>query len=219
MKKILAALIALTMILTLTALAATKDEAQTTAQQLAGEQAKLIESDEDSGVYEFEFRDDAARYDVDILSASGDVLSFETEYSGVPKATQSILTEADAQARVLEQFPTAQIHLTVPEKDDDGCTYEVFFSDGGVLSEATLNAESGELLRLETYPAAQNLLTADQIPALITAQADGATLAELELSYDDGRYVYDGEATVGNARYSFEFSAADGAVLEWELDD
>lgn len=219
MKKLLATLIALTLILTMAAMAATKDEALTTAQQLAGEQAALVESDEDGGIYEFEFRDDAARYDVDILSASGDVVSFETEFSGVARATQVVLTEADAQDRVLAKFPTAQFYLTVAEKDDDGCTFEVFFADGEVLCEATVNAETGDLLRLETYPAAKGLLTADQVPAKVTAQAEGAAIVELELSFDDGKYVYEGEAEVNGKRYSFELDAATGNVLEWEIDD
>lgn len=219
MKKLLATLIALTLILTAAAMAATKDEALTTAQQLAGEQAALVESDQDGGIFEFEFKDDAARYDVDILSGSGAVVSFETEFSGVARGTQVVLTEADAQDRVVERFPTAHVHLTVAERDDDGCTFEVFFTDGETPAEATVNAETGDLLRLETYPAAQGLMTADQIPGKVAAQAEGATIAELELSYDDGRYVYDGEANVNGKVYSFEFDAATGDLLEWEIDD
>lgn len=218
MRKFLIAMMVLTLAAA-PALADAKDDALTAAQGLVGEQATLVESDADDGVYEFRFRDDGAKYDVDILP-SGDVLSFETEYAGLTRAKQAALTQQDAQDRVQAAFPQAVIHLILAETDDeDGHTFEAFLTNEGVPAEVSLNAETGEILRVETFPAAQGILTADNVAGWVEAQLSGAAIQELELEYEDGRYLYEGEAAASGAKYSFEFSAADGAMVEWERDD
>ena len=67
MKKILICMMVLAMLFSMTAFAATRDEALSAAQEVISAEdpdAQLVESDEDDGCYEFEFASDTARYDV-----------------------------------------------------------------------------------------------------------------------------------------------------------
>ncbi|MGN0802856.1 MAG: PepSY domain-containing protein [Candidatus Faecivicinus sp.] len=196
------------------ALAATRDEALTTAQQLVGPQAALTDSDQDDGLYEFDFRDDDARHEVVIRSSDGAVIAFETDYTGLPKGAARALTDAEAKAKAVALYPDAAVTLALAEDDeDDGATWEVFFTTGGAPAALTVNAETGDVLRVERYPAAAGILTADQIPAIISSRADSAALKELELSYSERTgYKYEGE--VGSDE--FEIDATTGEILEWE---
>ena len=63
MKKILICMMVLAMLFSMTAFAATRDEALSAAQAVIGAEdpdAQLVESDEDDGYYEFEFASDTA---------------------------------------------------------------------------------------------------------------------------------------------------------------
>lgn len=188
------------------AMAETLDDARAKAQELVGEQAMLIESDRDDGLYEFEFRDDTARYDVDIRTSDGAVIEFETTYTNVPRSKDFVLTEAEARAKAVARFPDAVVSLAIAERDDGGAVYEVFLTTAGAPATLTINAETGDIHRVELYPAAAGALTADKLTEVPGPYDD------LELSYDDGRYVYDG--SVG--RDEFEADAFTGKVLEWD---
>ena len=44
------------------------------------------------------------------------------------------------------------------------------------------------------------------------------SFVRVELDWDDGRAVYEGEYRVGWTEYEFEMDAATGTLLEWEMD-
>lgn len=218
MKKTLIALLALALMLTPATLATTSEDALSTARSLVGEAAQLTESERDDGLYEYDFRDETARYSVDILASDGSVLQFETEYKDIPRAKDFTLTETDAANAITALDPDATLLLTVSERDDDdGATYEIFFSTETELAAATVNAETGEIRRIERYPAAiaQGILTPDAIAALVLDRQPDDVIKDLELNIEDGRYEYEGEI----GRYSFEIDALTGDFFDWEIDD
>ena len=189
------------------AMAETLDDARAKAQSLAGDQATLIESERDDGLYEFEFRDDSARYDIHIRADDGAVIEFETTYANVPRGSDFILTEADARAKAAARFPDAAVSLAIAERDDGGAVYEVFLTVDGAPAAITVNAETGEIRSVKLYPAAAGALTADKLAEIVPGP-----FSELELSYDDGRYLYEGEV----GREEFEADAFTGKVFEWD---
>ncbi len=197
-------------VLTSSAFAATKDEALTTAQGLVGAGAQLVESEQDDGIYEFDFREGDTRYDVDIRANDGAVIEFETDYTKIPGAASVILTEAEAKAKAMGQIPDAQIFLALPEREDGQWFYEIFLTTNGSPATLTINAETGEIRRIETYPAAANLIPIEQVQSIVSDP-----ITELELSYDDGLYVYEADT----ATHEYEIDAQTGNIRESERDD
>ena len=190
--------------------AETLDDARAAAQALVGGQAELVDSGAEDGLYEFEFRDDRARYDVEIRSGDGAVIEFETTYADAAKAKEFVLTEAEARAKAMAKYPDAEVTLAVAERDDDdGAVYEIFLTTAGTPATLTINAETGEVRRVELYPAAAGALGADKIAELVVSP-----IVELELSWDDNTYVYDGDTQVAE----FKIDAFTGDILEWSND-
>lgn len=64
-------------------------------------------------------------------------------------------------------------------------------------------------------------ISAEQARKLLLEKVPGAAVKELELDFDDGRLIYEGELRKGNMEYEFEMDADTGAFLEWdeEYDD
>ena len=88
MKKILICMMVLAMLFSMTAFAATRDEALSAAQAVISAEdpdAQLVESDEDDGYYEFEFTSDTARYDV-LVDRDGNVVKVECSVGQSVKA-------------------------------------------------------------------------------------------------------------------------------------
>lgn len=216
MKRLLPLLVILILALTAGALAASRDESLAIARKQVPEAAQLTESDSDDGIFEFEFRDDSARYDVAVRALDGAVLEVETGFTGIPRAADFLLTADEAAGKA----GISNADLILPERDDAGAVYEIFVSKDGVRQTITLNAETAQTIRTETYPAASDALTADAIARIVSEKQPGAELTELELEpTDGGRYVYDGEARVDGREFSFEINAANGKFIEWEIDD
>lgn len=211
LRKVLVHVLALVLIFAVHgAQAETLDDARAAAQALVGGQAELVDSGAEDGLYEFEFRDDRARYDVEIRSGDGAVVEFETTYSDAAKAKEFVLTEAEARAKAMAKYPDAEVTLAVAERDDDdGAVYEIFLTTAGVPATLTINAETGEVRRVELYPAAAGALGADKIAELVVSPIE-----ELELSWDDNTYVYEGDTQVAE----FEIDAFTGDILEWSND-
>ena len=112
MKKTIAMMLTLSMLFGATALAVSRDDAQAAATALVGEGAVLKDSDRDDGYFEFEFRDDAANYDVLVDEQSGEVVRLEMEYHAVGKADAATLDEAAARAAVTEAVTFVEAPMT-----------------------------------------------------------------------------------------------------------
>lgn len=63
-----------------------------------------------------------------------------------------------------------------------------------------------------------DILTEDGAREALVLQRREASIAEIELDWDDGALIYEGEACVDGVEYEFEMSAYTGKLLEWERD-
>lgn len=63
-----------------------------------------------------------------------------------------------------------------------------------------------------------NLISADKARNIILAKIPGADIYKLNLEKDDGIYVYEGEARLGEYEYDFEINASSGVIISWEKD-
>ena len=221
MKKTITLLLAMSMLLGASALAVSREDAQSAAQARVGAGATLVESDRDDGYYEFEFSDDAARYDVLVDEQSGEVVMQSIEYRGMRKASSAAVDEAAARQAVTEAAPEAQIHYVLLEQDDGAYEWNLFYTDGEDAVIASVQAESGEIRQYEIYyGAAAEILTADQAVEALTASRGTMEILELDLDLDEdtGTLRYDGNARVDGRVYEFEMTAAHGDIVKWERD-
>lgn len=53
---------------------------------------------------------------------------------------------------------------------------------------------------------------------ILLDKVPGATISEIELSYDDGKAVYEGEMYEGDTVYEFVLDAVTGEIIVWESD-
>lgn len=221
MKRKLATLLTLTMLLTPAALAATQEEAQNTAQALVGTEATLTKLELDDGYYEFDFQDANSRYEVTVNAGTGAACKLETKRLNVQKAASAVLDEAAARAAAQETAPEATLHYAVLEKDDGRYEWNVFYSEGGVYGICSVQAETGELYATEVfYGMPEGAMTADQaVEALVAAKGE-LIIRELDLELDDdtGAYTYEGKAELNGTVYEFELDAVSGSIFEWERD-
>lgn len=202
------------------ALAVTRGEAEAIARDATGG-ADVVRAERDDGVYEVELRGGDARYQVEILDATGAVLEVETSYPSASWGASFELSADDARVAAAKVAPEAADGFAIAGRGDDGSVYEVFYSAEGAVGEITVNAQTGAITRVERYPeaAARGVLSADEVARLVSERQRGAEIVELELEWDDGRYLYEGEATAGGARYSFELDAETGRFIEFGRDD
>lgn len=97
--------------------------------------------------------------------------------------------------------------------------YEVAASDGTIVSydydiEASYTVPSGNTQTGDT-------LSEAEAKALVLAQIPGATethIMKWKLEKDDGRWVYEGEVVYDTWEYEFEMDAANGTILEWDIE-
>ena len=218
MKKMLSVIAVLIMVASLsTALALEKDEALALAQSLVGE-AKLTEAELEKGVFEFEFRDASAEYDVKIRN-DGEVLEVKTEFFGVKKSAASVYSVEAAQDKARALYPDADVLLALTERDDGFYSIKVFLRSADALIEAEFSADTGETMEITVFPMDSPAgIGADEVPDIIEKWMAGAQLTQLELAVDDGRRVYDGEATADGKRFEFELELETGNIVKWERD-
>ena len=61
-------------------------------------------------------------------------------------------------------------------------------------------------------------ISMDDARALVLEKVPGATITKIELDYDDGRKIYEGEAYKDGYEYEFEINASTGKFIKWEQD-
>ena len=182
------------------------------------EVAKLVERDMDDGVYEYDFRSDAAQYEV-VMTADGAPLLLKTAYTGVKGSESAVLDEAAAVSAALAHAGEgASADLALLTRSDKRYLWTVFVVNGADVLEYEINAGTGEIREVEVYYGASGGVLPSALLAKLKADKGDITLTDMDLELDDGRLVCTGEATLGSARYEFEALASDGSIWEWERD-
>ncbi len=55
----------------------------------------------------------------------------------------------------------------------------------------------------------------EKAKSIVLAKIPGATITKLKLEKDDGIYIYEGEAILGEYEYEFEINASSGVIIDW----
>lgn len=153
------------------------------------------------------------------------------DISSQPASAKDI-GEAAAKQIALEHAGVAEAdasHLWVSRDYDDGrLEYEVEFFSGSKEYDYDIDAADGSILSFDSETEFAGKKTAEsegisleQAKKIALAKVPGAddSHIRIEKDRDDGQLLYEGKIVYSGVEYEFEISAADGSVLDWEIDD
>lgn len=153
------------------------------------------------------------------------------DISSQPTSAKDI-GEAAAKQIALEHAGVAEAdasHLWVSRDYDDGrLEYEVEFFSGSKEYDYDIDAADGSILSFDSETEFAGKKTAEsegisleQAKKIALAKVPGAddSHIRIEKDRDDGQLLYEGKIVYSGVEYEFEISAADGSVLDWEIDD
>lgn len=64
-----------------------------------------------------------------------------------------------------------------------------------------------------------SFITLTEAKNAVTSRYPGARISEIELDFEGGKYVYEGEAYLNGREYDFRVDAVSGSLIKWKLDD
>ena len=147
-------------------------------------------------------------------------------------ASAKDIGEAAAKQIALEHAGVAEAdasHLWVSRDYDDGrLEYEVEFFSGSKEYDYDIDAADGSILSFDSETefagkktAGSEGISLEQAKKIALAKVPGADESHIriEKDRDDGQLLYEGKIVYSGVEYEFEISAADGSVLDWEIDD
>ena len=198
-----------------------------------------LDRDDGRQVYDVEFYTaDYQEYDYEIDPYTGDILAYDydADYYTSPTGNGSGITQEEAQNIALAKVPGAtanDIYEFSVDYDDGRLEYEVEFYSGSTEYDYEIDAATGDILSYDndvenfSIPQQQGTATGSYIgeDAAKAAALQRAGLTEdqvrwekCELDEDDGRYFWEGDATLNGSRYEFAIDAVTGTMVEWERD-
>ena len=203
-----------------------------------------VERDYDDGrlEYEIDFYVGTTEYDYVISGVDGTILEQDVEQEGGSHTTQptqpstgSDIGAEKAKSIALSHagFTASQVQRLKVEKDyDDGrLEYEVEFYAGTTEYDYTISGTDGTILKQDkeehggsqpTQPPAGSDIGAEKAKSIALSDA-GFTASQVqdlqvEKDNDDGRLEYEVEFQVNGTEYEYTISAADGTILEKDID-
>ena len=206
-----------------------------------------VERDYDDGQleYEIEFYVGSTEYDYVISGVDGTILEQDVEQEGGSHTTQptqpstgSDIGAEKAKSIALSHagFTASQVQRLKVEKDyDDGrLEYEIEFYVGsteydyvisgvdGTILEQDVEQEGGSHTTQPTQPSTSSDIGAEKAKSIALSDA-GFTASQVqnlqvEKDNDDGRLEYQVEFRVNGTEYEYTISAADGTILERDID-
>lgn len=229
MKKLLAMVLALTLFAASSALAVTDAQRSELATKYLPAGVQFVKEELDDGLISLEYvsEDRTAEYDLK-LDQNGNAFSLSYDLYFDRGGASAKLSEAEVFDLIKALYPDATNLTARLEMDDMLYEYKVFFTTPTLSAEYQLNAESGQILEYKLHytvtPAtgaavAAPVADANSPAGIIAAKYPGASVIHVELDYDDGMQIYEGKASYNGMLYDFEINAANGAIIEWKIDD
>lgn len=212
----------------------TADQAKAIAAKYVPAGSVLIKTEIDNGNYELEYdqRETRTKYEIAVSQTTDKIVSFDSEQYGHQGGRTVTISEAAAKKAVTGEQKDAEILYAVVDTDDGYNKYKVSFRTETCFGEYEIHSETGDILerniKIGQMPTAESLtekqtgssfIGIEKARQIVLAKAPaGAHVRKLDLDYDDGKAVYEGELRSGSWEYEFKLDAATGTVLEWDED-
>ena len=137
--------------------------------------------------------------------------------SGAAMAEEFEAGKNRALAALQVSMPDATVDYAVRERDDGRWEWNLFFTEGAQIGMCKVLEGSNEIRKVKLYEKTEGMLDAGEAMEKLAEKKGAVTIAELDLDWDDGRLIYEGEAELDGKRYEFEMQAT-GEMIEWERD-
>lgn len=155
----------------------------------------------DDGLYEYEASFKSADFygDATVNPASGKILESSIKYG-----TATVIPNDDN------------------DKDNDTSDNDSNSngsSDNDAVSGASESDNSGSegtATGNDSNNSSSDRISVAKAKSIVLAKIPGATIKNINLEKEDGIYIYEGEATLGNYEYDFEINASSGVISGWD---
>ena len=171
-------------------------------------------------------------------SSGGNQVTDADSFSGgtqpAPGTKPGLITLEAAKAAALDHAKLTADQVTFTkqklDRDDGRQVYEIeFYTSDYKEYDYEIDAATGMILEVdydaESFtppdPAVTGTISRDKARDIALAKVPGATeknVTKLTLDRDDGRLIYEIEIKYNGMEYDFEINAADGVILEMEMD-
>ena len=164
-------------------------------------------------------------------NGGGDLVTDADSFSG----GTGLITLEEAKAVALKHAKLTADQVTFVkqklEREDGRQVYDIeFYTSDYKEYDYEIDAATGLILEVDydadsftpPDPSVTGTISQDKAREIALAQVPGATaknMTKLTLDRDDGRLIYEIEIKYNGMEYDFEINAADGAILEMEMDE
>ncbi len=204
-----------------------------------------VKPDRDDGrdIFDVEFYANGTEYDYEIDASNGKVLSADKELENlkIPKSTTkqsgNKITEAEAKSIAFDSAGVKESDVEYinvkPDRDDGRDIFDVEFYANGTEYDYEIDASDGKILSADkelenlkipksTTKQSGNKITEAEAKEIAFADAGiseaDAKRVKSEFDRDDGKEIYEIEFYYNNMEYTYEINAADGAIIDKEID-
>lgn len=170
--------------------ASAKDIGEAAAKQIALEHAGVAEADASHLWVSRDYDDGRLEYEVEFFSGSKE---YDYDIDAADGSILSFDSETEFAGKKTAD-PAASPQTAAPSPQTAG-------SSSGQAGSEGISLEQAKKIALAKVPGAND------------------SHIRIEKDRDDGQLLYEGKIVYSGVEYEFEISAADGSVLDWEIDD
>lgn len=170
--------------------ASAKDIGEAAAKQIALEHAGVAEADASHLWVSRDYDDGRLEYEVEFFSGSKE---YDYDIDAADGSILSFDSETEFAGKKTAD-PAASPQTAAPSPQTAG-------SSSGQAGSEGISLEQAKKIALAKVPGADD------------------SHIRIEKDRDDGQLLYEGKIVYSGVEYEFEISAADGSVLDWEIDD
>lgn len=206
-----------------------KDNAIKKAMEQVPVNSQILMAVEKGSYYEVKFynKDKDETYELEIDHATQQVKEFKSKKVSLRGSNTIKLNEEAIKKIVLKEYPNAEILSIALDKDDWLQEYKINISHGNMVGELEINPETGTILKRDFESVNKELIDAvgekgignslnkafisiEKVQEITLAKIPDATITDINLDTDFGRYIYEVEAFKDGYEYELTLDAKTG---------
>lgn len=212
-----------------------KEEAIKKATQFVPENSQMLKVEKKGNNYEVKFynKNTDETYEIEMDSTEQAIKEFKTKIISKKGSNTITLNKEDIKKIVLKAYPNATILDTQLKNEDGVKVYEVKIVNENMTGEIEINPQTGSILERDlerkVNPKAENIKNAskngfmsiEKVKERTLSKIPQASITEIKLDFEAGRYVYEIEAYKEGYEYELKLDAktGEGLFVFKELDE